>query len=235
MTARAVLFDLDETLFDHRRASMSSLGEIQQEHPRLLAAPLTEIEAAFYRILDQTFPAVLSGEVTPEQSRVHRIRLLFEEYGAPLTEQRAEELALIYRQTYQESRYPVAGVKALLEVLHGRAQIGIVTNNFTAEQQDKLRCCALDHLIDFLVTSEDVGAGKPDPRMFQAALDQAACGPREAVMVGDSWSSDVMGAHRAGIRAVWFNRTGAEMPVPGMVEEIRSLEPAEAVVSLLLA
>ncbi len=235
MTIRAVLFDLDETLFDHRRASMSSLGEMQREHPRLLAVPLTELEATFYRILDQTFPAVLAGDVTPEQSRVHRVQLLFAEYGAPLTEQRAEELALLYRRMYQESRYPVPGAQALLEHLHGCACVGIVTNNFTAEQQDKLRCCGLDHLIDFLITSEDVGAGKPDTRMFQSALDQAACAPHEAVMVGDSWSSDVMGACRAGIRAVWFNRHGDQMPVSGKVEEIRSLEPAEAVAQLLLA
>jgi 2-haloacid dehalogenase len=63
-----------------------------------------------------------------------------------------------------------------------------------------------------VVTSEDVGAYKPDAAMFARALDALGLAAHEVVHVGDSLTSDVAGAHAAGIRAVWVNRHGRAAP-----------------------
>ena len=81
-----------------------------------------------------------------------------------------------------------------------RALVGIVTNNLLEEQQDKLRQCALDGYVDELVVSEKAGMSKPDPRIFEIALDRLGCHRDEAAMVGDSWPADVAGA----IAATWL-------------------------------
>ncbi|RKR92163.1 2-haloacid dehalogenase/putative hydrolase of the HAD superfamily [Micromonospora pisi] len=63
-----------------------------------------------------------------------------------------------------------------------------------------------------VVTSEDVGAYKPDRAMFTRALDALGLGPDEVMHVGDSFGADVRGAHAAGIRAAWVNRRGRVAP-----------------------
>jgi putative hydrolase of the HAD superfamily len=73
--------------------------------------------------------------------------------------------------------------------------------------------------------SEEAGVSKPDPRIFEMALERANARAGEAVMVGDSWANDVEGARAAGIRAVWFNRDGRLAPDPA-VPVLRSLAPS---------
>ena len=102
--------------------------------------------------------------------------------------------------------------------------VGIVTNNLLAEQQLKLHRCDLTDLAGPLITSEEVGAQKPDPRIFAVALERLGVSADAAVMVGDAWATDIEGARRAGIRPVWLNRFGAVSP-DSSVAELRSLEP----------
>src|SRR4029453_4488858 len=102
----------------------------------------------------------------------------------------------------------------------------IVTNNILVEQQLKLRSCAMDSLIDELVTSEEVGATKPDVRIFETALARLGIGAEDAVMIGDAWLTDIAGAKAAGIRRVWFKRRGAPNPDPE-VAELRAFEPLD--------
>jgi putative hydrolase of the HAD superfamily len=75
---------------------------------------------------------------------------------------------------------------------------------------------------------------KPDPRIFAIALDQLGCVPDEAMMVGDNWSADIVGAQAAGLRAVWINRYGRTSPDPTLAVEINALEPVDAVFDLLI-
>ena len=63
--------------------------------------------------------------------------------------------------------------------------------------------------VDSITISGDVGVGKPDPKIFQAALDGLAVQAEKVIMVGNSLKRDIAGAQQAGIRAVWVNRPGA--------------------------
>jgi 2-haloalkanoic acid dehalogenase type II len=79
--------------------------------------------------------------------------------------------------------------------------------------------------VEFAVVSEDVGAYKPDPRVFRAALERLGLEPDEVLHVGDSDVDDVKGAKAAGLRVAWVNRRGrARRPdVPAPDFEIRDL------------
>jgi HAD superfamily hydrolase (TIGR01509 family) len=94
--------------------------------------------------------------------------------------------------------------------------------------------CGLGGSVDAVVTSAGAGARKPDPAIFRIALDRLNASPAEAVMVGDSWTADIEGARAAGIRAIWFNPFGAPAPDGDVIEELRSLEPTDAVVRTIL-
>jgi len=122
----------------------------------------------------------------------------------------------------------VPGALALLKALKPHYRIGVVTNNRTLEQQEKLAQLGMTHLIDALITSEDVGVTKPNPRIYQVALERLQSRPAETVMVGDNWVADVVGALEAGIRPVWLNRF-AGTRLPADVTELTSLEPLDDV------
>ena len=226
---KAVLFDLDDTLFDHRYAARCVLEDLQARQPGLQKYSLEFLEREDFRLLGEKHLLVMAGSLSPDDARVQRIRSLFACCGEEITIQFAKELAARRVDIYRQSRRPVAGAVALLRELKRHARIGIVTNNFTEEQREKLEACALAPLIDVLVTSEEIGRLKPEREIFRAALRRLGCEPDEAIMVGDSWELDVIGAIGAGLRAVWFNRDGLPKPDTPEALEITSLEPTQEV------
>ena len=178
-------------------------------------------------ILEELHTQVMAGQLDLDVARIERFRRLFESAGVDADRTLAAEAAQTYRRRYLESRRAVTGAATLLEMARQRARIGIVSNNLLEEQRDKLRCCKLDQYVDVLVVSEEAGVSKPDPRIFRIALERLECRADQAVMVGDSWSADIVGASGAGIRAIWFNRDNAATPSdPADVSVIHTLEPA---------
>jgi HAD superfamily hydrolase (TIGR01549 family) len=86
----------------------------------------------------------------------------------------------------------------------------VVTNGMGDLQRLKAELAGLLDAVDAFVVSSDVGAGKPDPRVFQAALEHAGAAPDPALMVGDNPIRDVAGAQRLGICTAWLNRAGGD-------------------------
>jgi putative hydrolase of the HAD superfamily len=222
---KAVLFDLDDTLFDHRYAARCALQKLRARNPALQCVSQEELERRDFVLLQEKHQLVLAGSVTIDESRAIRIRELFEGCGQRLSDEETKALAAERAAVYRESRQAVPGALELLRVLQGRSKIGIVTNNMTEEQRGKLTACRFDGLVDLLVTSENTGYIKPAPEIFRVALDGLGVQAEDAIMVGDVWEIDIAGARNAGIRPVWFNRFGLRRPDPeeGVVE-ITSLE-----------
>jgi putative hydrolase of the HAD superfamily len=231
---RAVLFDLDDTLFDHRQCARMALSELHHAHPCFQAWTFDELARVHAGLLEELHRRVMTGEVPLDVARQERFRRLFQAAGMMADPDVVAQAAATYRDGYRMVRQPVRGAARLLEVVKRRAQVGIVSNNLLEEQQDKLRHCGLDRYVDALVVSEEAGVSKPDPGIFEIALERLGCAADEAVMVGDSWAADIIGARAAGIRAIWFNPLGK--PLPGGdagVTELRALEPAEAAMSVI--
>jgi putative hydrolase of the HAD superfamily len=230
---RAVLLDLDDTLFDHAHATASALRHLQTVEPALAARHPDALWREHSAILEELHAHVLAGRMTVEAARIERFRRLLELGAAEDAAARAGDAARRYRQAYEEGWQPVAGAVELVTALkRARIAVVVVTNNIVAEQRRKIERCSLGACVDVLVTSEEVGAQKPSIEIFEVALERAGASPVEAVMIGDNWWTDVEGARAAGIRAIWLNRTGAPSPDPA-VPEVRSLLPTRIVLSLV--
>jgi putative hydrolase of the HAD superfamily len=231
---RVVLFDMDDTLFDHSFALRRALALLWRDEARLRRRPLRSVNAEYERLLEEIHPEVLRHQRTHAEARRERFLRLFDWAGSPLPAAELEAISVRYREAYQAARRPVEGAPALLRLLRGRVTVGIVSNNHTAEQADKLAATGLAPLVDFLLTSEDAGAEKPNPKIFEVALERAGARPEEAVMVGDTWATDILGARAAGIRAVWLNRRSVPRPDDERgVVELRSLRPVGPLVDQL--
>jgi HAD superfamily hydrolase (TIGR01549 family) len=229
-----VLFDLDDTLFDHWGCTRAALGALRARHEPFRAWPFDAFDAAHRSLLEALHLDVLAGRLTVDEARLQRFRRLFEQAGHPASDALARDTAAEYRQVYVANWRPVAGALALLRALRGRVTTGIVTNNVAAEQHQKIEACGFGPYVDAVVISEEAGVAKPDPRIFELALTRLGHAREASVMVGDAWQTDIVGALAAGICPIWFNRFGAASPDQS-VAEITDLEPIMDVVQRILA
>ncbi len=230
---RAVLFDLDDTLFDHRRSARAALTGLHRLHGR--GTDLDAFEREHTRYLEVMHLEVLAGRVGLDEARRERFRHVFQAFDIPLADADVEAVASAYRSGYMTARRALDGAADLLLAVRPHARIGIVTNNLLEEQQDKLAHCGLAPYVDVLIASEDVGVSKPDRGIFDIALQRLVVGAADAVMVGYSWANDIIGAVNAGIRAIWFNPDRKAAPAaPAGVREIHALTPADDILPLLL-
>lgn len=101
---------------------------------------------------------------------------------------------------------PYPGAEKVLKQVSTGYPLGLVTNGSPAVQRFKLAQAGLARYFSIVVTSGDVGAGKPDPKPFLTALESLGVDPDSAVMIGNSWRSDVKGANNLGIASIWFNQ-----------------------------
>ncbi|MBI2835729.1 MAG: HAD-IA family hydrolase [Acidobacteria bacterium] len=235
-STKAVLVDLDDTLFDHRYCSRRALEAVWRGHGCLQKSGVERLERQHRVVLEELHRGVLDGRWSIDEARLERFRRLFAAAGAPPSAEIVASAASLYRETYLRSRRPTPGAIALLERLRPAARVGIVTNNLVAEQTSKLEACGMGSLVDVLVASEEAGVTKPDPAIFAIAVKRLGCKPEESVMLGDSWDTDIVGALRAGVRAAaWLNRDGGPCPDSRLAVELRSLEPPDHVAELLLS
>ena len=118
--------------------------------------------------------------------------------------------------------------RPVLEALRERYRLGVVSN-FYGNLEAVCRGAGLASLFAALVDSHRVGAEKPDPAIFQAALATLNARPETTVLVGDSLRRDREGARRTGMRFIWITplvtgaRVSAEVPAEHTVTELRDL------------
>jgi putative hydrolase of the HAD superfamily len=117
--------------------------------------------------------------------------------------------------------YPDA-LPALSE-LGGRDLTLVVASNWDCSLPDWLRPAGILELVDGVVTSAEVGAAKPSPRVFERALAVAGVDPHEALHVGDKVDNDIEGAAAAGVRAVLVQREGSPPPGIDSISSLREL------------
>jgi HAD superfamily hydrolase (TIGR01549 family) len=230
-----ILFDLDDTLFDHTRASRIALESVHAVHARDVDFDNFAREHA--RVLEVFHALFLRGEFSLDQARAARMIELFGAFEKSIDEATALDISMLYRREHQGNRALVAGARELLEALQHKTRMGIITNNSTAEQIEKLRALDIAHFFEVIVISEDVGVTKPDPRIFEIALERLGAKPHETVMIGDSFANDIEGAMGVGIAPLWLNRFENKSLISMGVLEHKDLErrPSAGVLNLDIA
>ncbi|MEO8189081.1 MAG: HAD family hydrolase [Acidobacteriota bacterium] len=116
------------------------------------------------------------------------------------------------------SRAAEGAIETLSTLKERGYRIGVVSNA-DGRVRALLEIAGLSPFLEVVVDSFEVGFEKPDPRIFQAATDRLGVTSAECVYVGDIYSIDVLGARRAGMRAILIGTGAAEEPV----ERVRTL------------
>jgi putative hydrolase of the HAD superfamily len=121
----------------------------------------------------------------------------------------AELLAASFQEERRARHIVFSDARPALEDLRQTHKLALVTNGAPDLQREKIEGADLARYFQAVTISGEEGVGKPDERIFALTLERLAVPPQAAVMVGDSLRRDIAGAQRAGLKAIWVNRTGA--------------------------
>lgn len=202
-----IFFDLDNTLLDFSRAERAALSKTLEALGVPPAEDLlhrySQLNAAQWRLLEQ-------GKLTRPEVKLRRFRLLFAEYGIPAA---PGEATKIYESHLGVGHFFMEGAEELLEALAGRYRLYLVTNGTAAVQKGRIESAGLKNRFAGIFISEEVGFDKPDPAFFHYCFGQIPGFRKEnAVIVGDSLTSDIKGGLGVGLRTIWFNPSHAANP-----------------------
>jgi phosphoserine phosphatase len=248
---RAILFDLDNTLLLEDEATERALEQTSElAGSRTGAAPDAIGAAARDAAADRfgaspVFPyadamgvwwgEALWGDFSGDQSGLVALRAFVPGFRRDVWTRAlsavgvndgslVEELTAAYATFRRAVKAIDPQAEATLDDLGRDHRLALVTNGAPGVQREKLAGTMLAAHFAAIVISAEVGAGKPDPRIFQAALRAIDVAATEAVMVGDSLDRDIAGARRAGLRSVWLDRPGTAVAGPFAPDaRIRSL------------
>ncbi|MCY7357073.1 MAG: YjjG family noncanonical pyrimidine nucleotidase [Rudanella sp.] len=210
-----LFFDLDHTLWDFDRNSAESIAELYEEH-RLVELGIPSAEAfseKFIEVNRKLWRAFDLNELTHAYIRENRFPMVLSALGLDdITG--FPDLNEGYLRLLPRKAHLTDAARDLLNHLHGRYQMHIITNGFDDIQALKLASSDIAHYFIHVVTNEKSGGyKKPDPRIFEFSLTIAGAKVQESLMIGDNHEADIQGAQAVGLDTVFYNPKGEVVEV----------------------
>lgn len=227
MDYELILLDADGTLFDYDRAERHAIETTFRDFGLDFS---DQILARYRAVNDALWKELERGNTTSAELRVERFRRLLAEIREAAQESGStqtpapeiasvpaavpapdvEALSRCYLRHLAGGSYVIDGAEDICRYMAQRYTLAILTNGIAEVQRSRLSKSVLRDMIPHIIISEEVGLSKPDPRIFEYAMDTLGHPRRETVlMVGDSLSSDIRGGANAGIHTCWYNPAGA--------------------------
>ncbi len=206
---KAVLFDLDETLI-HNTVPFE---EVARELYAAFQNDLDHVSADEFwetlwgKAVDMWFmmyDGVLPGDEARRYTFINTLRALGADLDLAPAMLEAADARMVASTHLMEDARPVLG-----RLREAGFRLGVVTNGYATMQRKKIAYHELGDCVDFVLVSEEVGAHKPAPDIFEAAINRAGCDPENVLFVGDTADTDLEGACNAGVEAVLIDYDGS--------------------------
>lgn len=222
-----VLLDLDDTLFDFHAAERAALCATLTEMG--VAADDNVIEL-YSRINAEHWKMLERGEMTREQILTGRFDALYREIGVSCDSVKTQS---IYEYRLSLEHPLLDGATKVLEELSKHYLLYAVSNGTALVQDRRIADSGIDRFFDGIFISQRVGADKPSSEFFDYCFSHIeGFDKAEAIIVGDSQSSDILGGKNAGILTCLMNPHGYEIRVAPDYE-IRSVRELPALLKKL--
>lgn len=213
MKYKDLFIDFDDTLYDTYGNAVISLRETFEAFrlERFFADPQVFYDAYWAANID-LWTRYSKGEITRPYLIVERFRRpLCAGQGLDVTEPFCLEMSDKFLEFCSSKPGVVEGAHELMDYLkHQGYRMHMCSNGFHEVQYKKLAACGLKDYFDTIILSEDAGANKPSMQYFDYALRQSCADIATTMMIGDNLQTDIMGANRAGLDTILFNRWGIE-------------------------
>ena len=195
-----IFLDLDDTILDFHRSEAIALRKTLQT---LNVEPTDDVVTRYSEINRAHWQALERRELTREQVLTGRFHQLFEELGMNVSPNVAQSL---YEKNLSQSHFFMDGAPRLLMSLSGKYQLYIASNGTTIVQKSRIASAGIARYFREIFLSQELGADKPQKEFFERATSQIeGYDPNEAIILGDSLTSDILGGIQAGMHTCWFN------------------------------
>lgn len=201
---KTLLLDIDDTILDFHRAQDTALPETFRE---LGIEPTSEVVRRYTEINREGWQMLERGEITRDEVVLRRFRILFSELGRPEID--PKETWAIYEDKLSRIHAFIDGAEALLDELFGKYDMYVVSNGTASVQDRRIAESGIDKYFKKMFISERVGYDKPAKEFFDLCFSEIeGFNKDEAIIVGDSLTSDILGGINAGIRTCHYNPKG---------------------------
>lgn len=217
MKYKVIFFDLDNTLLDFNRAELYAF----EKTIRVSGYPYSK---AVYNLYDtynnELWNALEQGKMDIGVLKIERFRYLIEKLNLVYN---PKEMSKLYEKHLGEVAYEMKNAYEVCSSLNKKYTLAIITNGILAVQKNRMAQCRLTPLMKEIFISEEVGISKPDAGIFEYALSKMGVTKEEALMVGDSLTSDMQGSIGVGMDCCFLNPNCFEATLP-VTYEIKKLE-----------
>jgi len=190
LTIKAILFDLDDTLYEEKEFVKSGFKEVA----KFISNKFKINEKIFYKILSNVFNEVIRGNIF--NIALERLNINFD-----------DDTILLMVKIYREHNPKIKldkDIRSLLIKLRGIYSLGIITDGYYEVQKKKIQALKLEELFDFIIYTDQYGKEywKPNVFSYKLALKELNLLPEETVYIGDNPYKDFIGAKKVGIPTV---------------------------------
>lgn len=203
-----LFFDLDHTLWDFEKNSREALSE-GYHHLKLNSLGVGSIEEyiqEYERSNAWCWGEYRDGRMDKAELRGRRFSLALKKWKVEHDIELGESLGSHYVRTSPYKTHLVNGALDVVKMLFERGhKLVMLTNGFEEVQHIKVERCGLSPFFESVLTSDALGVKKPNAGIFKFALDLSNSSAANAVMIGDSLESDIIGARDAGWGQVYYN------------------------------
>ncbi|WGD33758.1 YjjG family noncanonical pyrimidine nucleotidase [Olleya sp. YS] len=204
-----VFFDLDHTLWDFDKNSALTFEFIFEKHK--VNTSLNDFLSYYEPINLKYWKLYRDEKVTKDNLRYNRLKETFDALQFQVDDELIYQLSEDYISYLTSFNHVYDGTFEILEYLKTKYTLHIITNGFREAQSNKLKVSKLDHYFETVTSAESAGVKKPNPKIFNFALDIAKAKTQNSVMIGDNYEADILGALNIGLDAICFNYHNAEL------------------------
>lgn len=207
MKMQHVFFDLDNTLWDHRRNAYLTIKELfeKKEITSKYNIGFEEFHDVYHEINESLWEKIRDGIIGKEYLREHRFYDSFMHFGVD-----NKELSLYFEEHFLDNIVShnelVEGAEDILDYLKAKNYtLHIISNGFQDVTERKCTLSGIAPYFKTITSADAVGVRKPNPKIFEYSLGLSDAKKEESILIGDDWIADAMGARDFGMDSIFFD------------------------------
>lgn len=220
---KAILFDLDDTLVNSKKAEYNAICEFKKLYSVFGEVKDNDIAQIWNNITMKNYEKYHKGEISFEELRTKRMKELFTNYSINISKEDAKNKFKDYQKNYEKNWILFDDAEEALKTLKSKYKLVILSNGDGKQQRKKIEYTGLNKYFTNIVISSEVGYSKPEKEIFDIACRMVNLEPKNCVMIGDKYKVDIEGAINAGMHGIWVNRKNEHSNYEYQIEELNEI------------
>ena len=221
-----IFFDLDHTLWDFDKNSALTYQFVFKQLN--INIDLKEFLSVYVKINLELWRLFSVNKIEKETLRYRRLKDTFKAINISVSDKMIHQIADDYILNLSKQTHLFEGTIKTLTYLQSKYQLHIITNGFADVQVKKIKNSKLKTYFKVVLDSETATAKKPNPIIFEKALQLANATTENSLMIGDNYEADIQGALNFGMDAICFNYHQENLP-----ENIKIITHLEELIKIL--